>query len=189
MRIGIYNGTFNPVHKAHIKICKKLIKKGYVDKIIIIPTEKYWDKKSEATIFERIDMLKLITTDKIILNADLYSLSRTYDVLKELEKIYPQATFSLIIGADNIINFSDWYKYEELLKYNLIIMQRKNIKVKKYLIKLNKKNNYHIVSFRNSISSSKIRNYINQNKLGKVKRYLDKKVYDYIIENNLYRLN
>ncbi len=186
MQIGIYNGTFNPVHKAHLKICQKLIKKGYVDKIIIIPTEKYWDKESEVSIKKRIAMLKLIATDKITINTKLYHLSKTYEVLEEIKKLYPTAKLSIIIGADNIIDFAKWYKYEELLKYNLIIMQRKKINIKKHLNTLNKVNDYKIIKFKSAISSSKIRKLLKENKLKKASKYLDKKVYKYILENNLY---
>ena len=44
MKIGVYVGSFNPPHKGHIKIVETLIKEKYVDKIVIIPTNNYWNK-------------------------------------------------------------------------------------------------------------------------------------------------
>ena len=44
MKIAVYVGSFNPVHKSHIKVVN-LVLKNYVDKVIIVPTLAYWDKK------------------------------------------------------------------------------------------------------------------------------------------------
>ena len=46
MKIGVYVGSFNPVHIGHIKIVKYLINNNYFDKVIIIPTGNYWNKQN-----------------------------------------------------------------------------------------------------------------------------------------------
>ena len=58
MKIGLYIGSFNPVHKEHIKVVQKILKE-YVDKVLIVPTLSYWDKKILTDINHRINMLKL----------------------------------------------------------------------------------------------------------------------------------
>ena len=58
MKIGVYVGSFNPVHKGHIKVVKKVLKE-YVDKVLIVPTLSYWDKNNLISITDRINMLKL----------------------------------------------------------------------------------------------------------------------------------
>ena len=50
MKIGVYVGSFNPVHKGHIKIVNHLIKNKYVDKVLVIPTGNYWDKNDLLSI-------------------------------------------------------------------------------------------------------------------------------------------
>ena len=46
MKIGIFVGSFNPVHKGHIKIVKHLLTKKYLDKVLIVPTGNYWNKNN-----------------------------------------------------------------------------------------------------------------------------------------------
>ena len=68
MKIGIYVGSFNPVHKGHIDVANKLIKNNYVDKIYIIPTLGYWNKNNLAPLNDRINMLKLVCSSNIIVD-------------------------------------------------------------------------------------------------------------------------
>ena len=58
MKIAVYVGSFNPVHKGHIKVVKKILKE-YVDKVIIVPTMSYWNKNNLISIKDRINMLKI----------------------------------------------------------------------------------------------------------------------------------
>ena len=173
-------GSFNPPHKAHIKIVNYLLDKGYVDKILIVPTLSYWDKCNLANIKDRINMLKLFRNDKIIIDDKHNDLVYTIDLVKEIKKEYLNDELFIIIGADNIINFDKWKNYQELLKYNIIIMNRNNIDIEKYISKLN--GNFIIIREYEQvdISSSEIRNNLNS-------KYLDKRVLDYIKKNDLYK--
>ena len=186
MRLGIFVGSFNPVHKAHINIAKYILKKDYVDKVLIIPTPNYWDKTDLVDTNHRINMLKFYESDNIVIETELINHVYTYDLMIELKKKYKNDELYLIIGADNIVSFDKWKNYEELLKLNFIIYTRNDIDVKYYLDKLNKKDKYILLdkvpSF--DVSSSKIREMI----LNKepVNDYLDKKVIKYIERNNLY---
>ena len=58
MRIGVYVGSFDPVHNGHEKIVNHLLNKNYLDKIIIIPTGNYWDKQNITKLNHREKMLK-----------------------------------------------------------------------------------------------------------------------------------
>ena len=66
MKIGVYVGSFNPVHKGHMKIVKHLIKNNYLDKVIVIPTGAYWDKQNLIDINDRISMLKFYERRKTL---------------------------------------------------------------------------------------------------------------------------
>ena len=188
MKIGIYVGSFNPPHKGHIKIVNHLINK-YLDKVIIIPTGNYWDKLDLVSIDDRINMLKLYESENIIIDSENNNVEFTYQILEKLSNLYIKEDLYLIIGADNIVNFDKWKNYQDILKYNLIILNRANIDIIKYLYKLNKKDNYVIVNDLPNIdiSSTMIRNKIKSNDCENMFEYIDQKVYKYIKNNNLYR--
>ena len=180
MKIGIFVGSFNPPHKGHINIINHLINNNILDKIIVVPTGNYWDKQDLIDIKDRINMLKFFESEKIIIDNKHNDIKYTYQIMKDFSKEYKTDQLSLIIGADNIINFNKWKNYQELLKYNLIIMTRNHIDISKYLIEYHIKNyliidNYPYID----ISSTIIRNKINN-------KYLDKRVLNYIKENKLY---
>ena len=183
MKIGVYVGSFNPPHKGHIKIVKHLLNKKIVDKIIIIPTNNYWNKTNIIDLNHRINMLNFFKTDNIIINNTLNNLEYTYQVFRELKK--DNNDYSLILGADNIVSFAKWKNYEELLNQELIIINRDNLDIKKYLNELNKKDKYKIINIKNiDISSTYIRENIKNEKL--IKNIIDKQVLDYIKKENLY---
>lgn len=186
MKIGIYVGSFNPPHKGHIKIVNHLINK-YLDKVIIIPTGNYWEKLDLVNINHRINMLKLYENKNIIIDDKNNNLEYTYQILNSLKLKYKDDELYLIIGADNIVNFDKWKNYEQILTYNLIILNRNNIDVLEYLEKLNKKDKYVIVNDLPNIdiSSTLIRNKLN-NKDYDLSMYVDDCILNYIRENNLY---
>ena len=120
MKIGVFVGSFNPVHKGHIKIINHLIKNKYLDKVIIIPTGNYWNKQNIININDRINMLKFYENYDIIVDNKLNNLTYTYEIMNELNHEYKD--LNLIIGADNLIDFDKWKNFKELLNYNLIII-------------------------------------------------------------------
>ena len=66
MKIGIFIGSFNPVHKGHMHVVNYLIEHNVVDKVMIIPTLAYWDKNDLADIEDRVNMLKFFESDRIV---------------------------------------------------------------------------------------------------------------------------
>lgn len=179
MRIGVFVGSFNPVHEGHIKIVNHLLDKNYLDKILLLATPNYWDKQDLISVEHRINMLKFYETDKIIVDDIHNNFPYTYQVLRSLKKDYKDELY-LIIGADNIVNLDKWKNIDELLKYKIIILNRDNIDINKYLDKYPNKENFIVVDdyVPLDVSSTKIRN-------GDYK-YLDSKVKDYIENNKLY---
>ena len=178
MKLGIFMGSFNPPHKGHIGIMNYLLDKGYVDKILVVPTLNYWNKNNLIDIKDRINMLKFYENERIVIDTAHNEYIYTIDLVKEIEKDYPKDELSVIMGADNIINLDKWKNYQELLKYNIIIMNRSDIDIEKYTSKY--PNNFTIINdFDMPISSTDIRNKISEN-------FLDKEILNYIKENNLY---
>ena len=194
-RVGVFVGSFDPIHKGHTHIIKYLLQYNLVDKIIVVPTGDYWNKSPIASLDDRIQMCKLIENKKTEVSTTLNKYQYTYQVLEELEKEYPMDYLFLIMGADNIVNFDKWKNIDKLLEYNIIVVNRDNIDIAEqnrdnidiaeHIKKFNKKDNFIIIDNFDYIpvSSTYIRNNIQS---GDSKEYLDEKVYNYIKEKNLY---
>lgn len=180
-RVGIYCGSFNPVHKGHMKIARGCIDQNLVDEVWIIPTGAYWDKNDLMPLKDRINMLKLVADDHIFINETYNELPYTYQIFEKLEVDYPEYQFHLILGGDNLPRFDQWRNYEELLKYGFIVLPRDEIKTRqtRRIMKDLHKENYAILKMRQiDISSTFIRNNLDDYR--KISRMIDKKVYDYL---------
>ena len=182
MRLGVFIGSFNPVHKGHIHLVNYLLDNNYVDQILIVATQKYWNKQDLVDIKHRINMLKFFETDKIHIDCEHNDISYTYLLMQELSKKYYHDLY-LIMGADNIINFDKWKNYQELLKYKIIIMNRNGIDINKYLEKYNKDNFIVLDNYPSlDLSSTGVR-------VNNKNEFLDPKVLNYIKKNGLYERN
>lgn len=186
MRVGVYVGTFDPVHKGHVKVCNYLIDNHYLDKIIIIPTNAYWDKQNLTSLTDRINMLKLCFNENIEIDEKLNKFPYTYQVLNELSLVYDE--LYLIIGADNIEKFHLWQEVDSILNHHVIVLNRNNIDIKKYTDKFMKKEKFIVINDYPylDISSTTIRTLIKENKISELTSLIDEKVIKYIKENNLY---
>ena len=173
MRLGVYVGSFDPVHDGHYFVCKYLIDNDYVDKVLIVATNDYWDKKIQASLKDRINMLKYYEEDNIIIDTKHNQYNYTYELLNALEKETTDQLF-LIIGSDNYEKFGDWKNVEEILKHKVIVVNRGD--------KLDNNDERFIIVNKFpfiDISSTEIRD-------GR-RDYIKKEVLDYINNNNLYR--
>ena len=181
MKLGIYIGSFNPPHKGHIYVVNYLINNYVVDKVLLVPTGNYWDKQDLVELYHRINMLKLYENENIIVDTVNNNYPYTYELMRKLKIDYPNDTLYLIIGADNIVNFDKWENYQELLNYNIIIMNRDNIDINKY-IKYYPKGNFIILKDFHpiNISSTELRENYHSN-------YLDEKVLQYVKKHDLYK--
>lgn len=191
MKIGIYTGSFNPIHKGHLKIINYLIDKNYVDKVILIPTGNYWDKQDLINIADRIQMAKFYENDKIMVNSTLNHLEYTYQVLMKLKSMYLVDELRLIIGADNLEKFHLWREIDEILTNKVLVIPRNKINTWKYINKFSQKENFIVVDEfpLEEISSTTIRKLIGNGKFDKVKKYLKEEVLNYIIDKELYKEN
>lgn len=189
MKIGVYVGSFNPVHKAHIALVKYLLEKNYVDKVVIVATGSYWDKKSLVNILDRVNMLKYYESENIIIDNTLNNVEYTYQILEELKKRYSNDEFYLIIGADNVEKLYLWKNIDAILENKILVIPRDNIDIKPFVEKYEKRDNFIVVNDFSSmfISSSSIVKHIKENDFEFASSYLDEFVLKYIIDTNLYR--
>ena len=193
MKIGIFGGSFNPPHKMHKKIALELIKKHYVDKVIFVPTgNKYKYKNNLLSDNIRLEMLKLMCIDNEKLEVSDYELKEqvvyTYETLDYFKNKYKDDEIYFICGTDNLSYIDKWKKGEYILSNNKILVIKRNTDDINTLLDKYKdyKDNIIVADIKeNEISSTKIREMIYNNKRAEV--YLDKKVYLYIKEKNLYK--
>jgi len=188
MKIGVYVGSFDPVHLGHKHIVDCLLENNYLDKLIIIPTGNYWHKNNLTPLNHRINMLRYYENNKIIINDKYNNLEYTYQILSELKKDYKEEVLYLIIGADNLINFHLWKEIDNILDNKVLVLSRNNINNYEYINKFRQKDNFMIVDdFKEiDISSTFIREKIHNKEYNVLNNFIDKDILSYIIDNKIY---
>ncbi len=180
MNIGIYVGSFNPIHKGHISIINYLLNNKIVDQIFLIPTLNYWHKEIKTSLTNRVNMLKLYEQTNILVKDKYSKCQYTYEIFRKLKVDYHE-TFSLIIGSDSTLEFNKWINVSELLENRIIIIKRNgyemgNIDLFKNAIIIDNPLDYNY-------NSSDIRD-----NLDNINQYCDPKVITYIKKHNLYKI-
>lgn len=190
MKIGIFGGSFNPPHNMHKNIPLELIQKGYLDKVIYVPTGDKYNKKGLISFNHRINMLKIMLEKynnlslSDIGNSDDYQY--TYQTLDYFKSINKDSDIYFICGTDNLKDLDTWKRYEYILEnYKLLVIRRNNDNIYEILNKYKKyKNNIIIADVESKVlSSTDIRENLKKNIRDE---NLEKEVYDYIKKNNLY---
>ena len=123
MLIGIFGGTFDPIHIGHIQLAENLLMKTEIEKILFIPSAKPPHKPNQPiTPFEvRYKMVELaIAGNDSFAVTDIENrssgLSYTVKTVKQLKEMYSGDEFTLIIGGDSLCMLHTWYKSAELIK-------------------------------------------------------------------------
>ena len=175
MKIGIFGGSFNPPHKMHKQIALELIEKGYVNKVIYVPTGNKYNKKDLIDANEN-----LLISDYEIKNVLTY----TYQTLDYFKNLYPNDKIYFICGTDNLRELTTWKNYEYILNnYKIIAIARYNDNIKDIVKDLNTNNIIISKIITQNISSTKIRNSLKQRKYT---LDLDNGVMSYIKKRKLY---
>lgn len=190
MKIGIFGGCFNPPHKMHKNIPLELISKGYLDKVIYVPTNDNYEKKDLISNKDRCNMLKLMIYNNNDLSLEVNpDLKYTYQTLDYFKNIYKEAEIYFICGSDNLKEFDTWKNYQYILtNYKLLVIKRNNDNINALLKKYQKYKDNIIITNINSeiVSSTYLREKIRESNLEEISKYIDNNVYQYIKEKNLY---
>ena len=195
MRIGIYGGAFNPVHRGHVKLAEEVKTKANLDKIIIMPSGVSPHKSSGGLInsSHRLEMCKLAFEGEDYIISDLEikreGKSYTVDTVTELKKIYPDDELYLIMGSDMLLCFDRWYRYEDILSMVTICATTRQgdislDELKKYSSDVLGKETLIIDFEPFECSSTKVRNALLSG--DDASSMLSEKVLSYIIEKGLY---
>lgn len=129
-KIGLFGGTFNPIHYGHLNSMESVAEKLKLDKVLVIPAcQNPLRAKTEGpTPQERLQMAKLAvgTLDGDLIQVSDNEIKRggdsyTIDTLKELSKEHASADFFLIIGGDNLNSFDGWKDFEDIISMSNIV--------------------------------------------------------------------
>lgn len=193
MKIGIFGGCFNPVHNMHKDITINLIKKGYLDKVIFVPTGDNYDKKDLALHKDRVEMLNLVVDNVNTFVSDISRYEQyvyTYQVMDYYKKIYKEDELYFILGTDNLEYLYKWRRYEYILEnYKLLVIARNSDDINKIIDKYTKFKDRIIIAKIKSreLSSTMLREYIKERKHEELKEHMDKKVIQYLKQHGLYK--
>lgn len=131
MKIGIYGGSFNPIHKGHENIIKYVMSKKKLDKIIVIPVGNPSHREGLISGGIRIEMARTVC-DKIkgVEVSDIEvreeGISYTYDTFLKLREIYKGAQFYEIIGEDSADYLHSWKSYEKMVEeVKFLVLKRR----------------------------------------------------------------
>jgi nicotinate-nucleotide adenylyltransferase len=189
-QIGLFFGSFNPIHHGHMMIANYMLSYTELDELwfVVSPQNPLKDKKILADEYHRLEMVNLAIGDfekfkAIDIEFNMPKPSYTIDTLVRLQEKYPRYHFAIIMGSDNIINFHKWKNYKIILRdYNIYVYPRKNFTENPYI-------DYPQVKFINTpqieLSSTFIREAIKQKK--DIRFFLPEKVYRYILDCNIYK--
>jgi nicotinate-nucleotide adenylyltransferase len=147
-RIGIYGGSFNPVHFVHVGLAKWVIENTDLDELwlMVSPNNPLKDAGVLAPEEERLAAVREAIKDiKGLVASDFeFSLPRpsyTANTLRELQKRYPEYEFTLVIGEDNIAIFDQWREYEYILaNFRIFVYPRRGSIINHQLSIINSKN-------------------------------------------------
>jgi nicotinate-nucleotide adenylyltransferase len=192
MKIGLFFGSFNPVHTGHLLIANYFVQFTHLDKIWFIVSPQNPFKANDTLLDERtrLDMLKLAINGDERFNASDFEFnltrpSYTVNTLAELQKTYPNDTFIPIIGGDNLQSFHLWKDYETIIDNHEIYVYRRAGFHENPLLANHPKIKIFEVPLLN-ISSTYIREMLQAEK--SVKYLVPEKVEKYIKEHKLYQL-
>ncbi len=132
MKIGLFFGSFNPVHTGHMIIANYMAQSADLDQVwlVVSPHNPLKSKKSLARDHDRLHLVNLAIGDNLLLKSSDIEFSMpkpsyTIDTLTYLNEKYPQHEFVLIMGGDNLSTLRKWKNYELILeKYEIYVYKR-----------------------------------------------------------------
>ena len=191
MLIGLYFGTFNPIHVGHMIIANHMVENSDLDQVwfVVTPHNPLKKKSTLLNDYHRLDIVNkaIVNFPKFRASDVEFHLSQpnyTYKTLAVLQEKYSQHEFSLIMGEDNLDNFHKWKNHDNIISnYKLFVYPRPNSGNSEY------SNHENVTLIKDAplmeISATNIRKGIKEGK--NVSPLLPEGIWKYIDEENFYR--
>jgi len=137
-RIGIFGGTFNPIHSGHLRAAEIVKQRFLLDKVLFIPSYIPPHKESVdiAAPLHRLKMVELACASYprfIPSSIEIDAEEKSYSIitLRKIEKLYPEAWMFFILGIDAFLEIETWKEYEKLLnRCSFIVVNRPGFHLK-----------------------------------------------------------
>ncbi len=137
MKIGLYFGSFNPVHVAHLIIANHILNETDIERIwfVVSPQNPFKEESGLLNEYHRLHLVRIATEDDIRIKASdiefsLPKPSYTINTLTWLSEKHPEHTFHIIMGSDSFQNFHKWKNYEVIVKnYSIYVYLRPGFEV------------------------------------------------------------
>ena len=197
-KVGLYFGTFNPIHVGHLIISNYMVGYTNLDEVwfVVSPLNPLKKKESLLEDYHRLNLVRIaiVQNSKLKVSNEEFNLpipSYTINTLTHLKEKYSGHEFNLIMGEDNLRSFKKWKNHEEILKYHYLYVYPRVLTEQEKLDESNlEKTVDHPKVIRceapvMKISSSFIRKAISENK--DVRYLLTPEVYKYVEEMNFYK--
>ncbi len=188
--VGLYFGTFNPIHIGHMVVATYMINQTNMDELwfVVTPQNPHKKKQSLLANHHRLEMVyrAIEKYDYFRVSNIEFGLSQpnyTTNTLVHLREKHPDKKFSLIIGEDNLSSFHRWKNYEEIVKHHQLYIYPRHHETEE--LKPVEVPHTFIEAPRIELSSSAIRNFIKNGE--KYAPMLPQEVYQYIDEMNFYK--
>lgn len=195
MKLCVFQGTFNPIHNAHLRVAEYVCKNFKFDRLIFIPAFSPPHKKTDADLtFHRLEMVKLAVRNNSSFDVSDIEYRRggksyTYDTITELYKIYDiDGKINFIIGTDAFEKIETWYRTDELKKIVkfIVFVREDNFDISKYDYLKDKGYNFEFQNLPyKDISSTELRHNIKNNI--DISTLVPREVKEYIEKYELYR--
>lgn len=191
-KIGLFFGSFNPIHIGHLIVANHFTEYTALEEVwfVVSPQSPFKNKKELLAEDLRLEMVEIALQDYPKLKASkveftLAPPSYTIDTLKTLNAQFPKLDFSLIIGADNLIDFHQWKDYTQILEqYSLYVYPRPNYGISNVVKEVKAKANIE-KSPLVEISATQIRKMIAEKR--NYRPFLQENVFSFIQKRNLYQ--
>jgi nicotinate-nucleotide adenylyltransferase len=143
MTIGLYFGSFNPIHNGHLIIAQHILDTCHLKQVwfVVSPQNPLKESKSLLNENNRLHLVRLAIEDQTKFRASSVEFtmprpSYTIDTLTHLSDKFPKHEFSVIMGSDSLENLPKWKNYEQILKqYKIFVYNRPNAKPVDRLLK------------------------------------------------------
>jgi nicotinate-nucleotide adenylyltransferase len=184
MRIGIYGGTFNPVHHGHLILARQALEEFKLDRLVFVPAAEspFKIQNHTAPAGDRLAMLQLAIAGEDRFSVDPLEIERggvsySIDTVKIFRSRDPKAELFFLVGEDNADRLTEWHRFEELKKLACFVVLSRSEDFES--------SEYPVVQRRIEISSTEIRNRVAKQE--SITYLVPESVKHYIEQHQLYQ--